>query len=73
MPEGLGSAGLGISEATMMLKTISQGGAGIASAKSIHANGNATQLVAKFATAEQRERMLLRLIGGEWKACFSVY
>jgi len=72
LPEELGGAGLGISEATMMLQTISQSGAGIAGAQSIHANVYATQPVAKFATAEQRKKMLPRLISGEWKACFGV-
>ena len=72
LPEDLGGAGLGISEATMMLQTISQSGAGIAGAQSIHANVYATQPVANFATKEQRKRMLPRLISGEWKACFGV-
>ena len=43
LPQELGGAGLGISEATMMLQTISQSGAGIAGAQSIHANVDATQ------------------------------
>lgn len=72
LPENLGGAGLGISEATMMLQTISQSGGGIAAAQSIHANVYATQPVAKFATEDQRQRMLPRLISGEWKACFGV-
>ena len=72
LPQELGGSGLGISEATMMLQTISQSGAGMAGAQSIHANVYATQPVAKFATMEQRKRMLPRLIGGEWKACFGV-
>ena len=72
LPEDLGGAGLGISEATMMLQTISQSGAGIAGAQSVHANVYATQPVAKFATRDQRKRMLPGLISGEWKACFGV-
>lgn len=72
LPEELGGAGLGISEATMMLHTVSESGAGIAGAQSIHANVYATQPVAKFATLEQRQRMLPRLIGGEWRTCFGV-
>lgn len=72
LPEDLGGAGLGISEATMMLQTISQSGAGMAGAQSIHANVYATQPVAKFATDTQRKNMLPRLISGEWKACFGV-
>ena len=72
LPEDLGGAGLGISEATMMLQTISQSGAGIAGAQSIHANVYATQPVARFATNAQRKSMLPRLISGEWKTCFGV-
>ena len=72
LPEDLGGAGLGISEATMMLQTISQSGAGMAGAQSIHANVYATQPVAKFATNIQKKRMLPRLISGEWKVCFGV-
>lgn len=44
LPENLGGAGLGISEATMMLHTISESGAGLAGAQSIHANVYATQV-----------------------------
>ncbi|KAI9875985.1 MAG: hypothetical protein M1830_007594 [Pleopsidium flavum] len=72
LPEDLGGAGLGISEATMMLQTISQSGAGMGGAQSIHANVYATQPVAKFATLQQRQKMLPRLISGEWRACFGV-
>ncbi|OAL52280.1 acyl-CoA dehydrogenase NM domain-like protein [Pyrenochaeta sp. DS3sAY3a] len=72
LPEELGGAGLGISEATMMLHTVSESGAGIAGAQSIHANVYATQPVAKFATAEQRQRMLPDLISGKTRTCFGV-
>ncbi|KAF2465523.1 acyl-CoA dehydrogenase NM domain-like protein [Lindgomyces ingoldianus] len=72
LPEELGGAGLGISEATMMLHTIAESGAGIAGAQSIHANVYATQPVAKFATQEQRQRMLPKLIAGESRTCFGV-
>ncbi|KAF2642835.1 acyl-CoA dehydrogenase NM domain-like protein [Massarina eburnea CBS 473.64] len=72
LPEELGGAGLGISEATMMLHTIAESGAGIAGAQSIHANVYATQPVAKFATPEQRQRMLPDLIAGKTRTCFGV-
>ncbi|EON69412.1 acyl-CoA dehydrogenase [Coniosporium apollinis CBS 100218] len=72
LPEDLGGAGLGISEATMMLHTIAESGAGIAGAQTVHANVYATQPVAKFATREQRQRMLPKLISGEYRACFGV-
>lgn len=55
-----------------MLHTIAESGAGIAGAQSIHANVYATQPVAKFATSEQRERMLPPLISGKTRTCFGV-
>ncbi|KAK3670283.1 hypothetical protein LTR78_009837 [Recurvomyces mirabilis] len=70
LPEELGGAGLGISEATMMLQTIAESGAGLAGAQSIHANVYATQPVSKFATPEQRDRFLRKIISGEWRTCF---
>lgn len=72
LPEELGGAGLGISEATMMLQTISESGAGIAGAQSIHANVYATQPVSKFATSEQRTEFLAPLVAGKTRACFGV-
>ena len=72
LPEKLGGAGLGISEATMMLQTISESGAGMQGAQSLHANVYATQPVAKFGTPEQLDRMLPKLISGEWRTCFGV-
>jgi len=72
LPEDLGGSGLGISEATIMLQTISESGAGIAGAQTIHANVYATQPVAKFASSKQRHDMLPKLINGTWRACFGV-
>ena len=72
LPEDLGGAGLGIAEATMMLQTIAESGAGLAGAQSIHANVYATQPVAKFASEDQRRRFLTKIISGEWRTCFGV-
>ncbi|KAK4628256.1 Acyl-CoA dehydrogenase fadE12 [Fulvia fulva] len=72
LPENLGGSGLGISEATMMMQSIAESGAGMAGAQSIHANVYATQPVAKFATEEQRDRFLKKIISGEWRTCFGV-
>ena len=72
LPESLGGAGLGISEATMMLHTIAESGAGLAGAQSIHANVYATQPVAKFGSEEQLQNMLKPLIEGRTRACFGV-
>merc|ERR1711939_894263 len=72
LPEEFGGAGLGISEATMMLQTISQSGAGMAGAQSIHANVYATQPLARFGNKEQLESTIPNLINGTWRACFGV-
>ncbi|KAH8421667.1 Transcription factor, partial [Colletotrichum scovillei] len=66
LPESLGGSGLGISEATMMMQTITESGAGMAGAQSIHANVYATQPLAKFGTQEQLESTIPKIISGEW-------
>ncbi|CAK7220216.1 hypothetical protein SBRCBS47491_004113 [Sporothrix bragantina] len=72
LPEDLGGAGLGLSEAVTMLQTIAESGAGFAGAQSIHANVYATQPLSKFGTPEQRAAWLPRIIRGEWRTCFGV-
>lgn len=72
LPEELGGAGLGISEATMMLQTITQSGAGMAGAQSIHANVYATQPLAKFGSKEQLQSIIPKIISGEYRTCFGV-
>jgi acyl-CoA dehydrogenase len=72
LPESLGGAGLGISEATMMMQTITESGAGMAGAQSIHANVYATQPLAKFGTKEQLDSTIPNIISGKWRTCFGV-
>ena len=72
LPEEYGGGGLGISEATMMVQSIVESGAGIAGAQSIHANVYATQPVMKFAAPELRKEFLSKIISGEWRTCFGV-
>ncbi|KIJ27607.1 hypothetical protein M422DRAFT_62004 [Sphaerobolus stellatus SS14] len=69
MPEKYGGSGLGISEATVMLQTISESGAGIMGAQTIHANVYA---IWAFASEEQRDRWLEPIISGKERACFGV-
>lgn len=56
----------------MMMQTITQSGAGMAGAQSIHANVYATQPLAKFGTKEQVERTIPNIISGKWRTCFAV-
>ncbi|KAL7652533.1 hypothetical protein ACMYSQ_009809 [Aspergillus niger] len=72
LPEELGGAGLGISEATMMMQTITQSGAGMAGAQAIHANVYATQPLARFGTREQLEETIPKIINGTWRTCCGV-
>lgn len=72
LPESLGGSGLGISEATMMMQTISESGAGMAGAQAIHANVYATQPLARFGTQEQVESTIPNIISGKWRTCFGV-
>jgi acyl-CoA dehydrogenase len=72
LPEALGGAGLGISEATMMMQTIAESGAGMAGAQALHANIYATQPLAKYGTKEQLGETIPGIISGKWRTCFGV-
>ncbi|KAF5017652.1 hypothetical protein F66182_10402 [Fusarium sp. NRRL 66182] len=72
LPEKYGGSGLGISEAAIMLQTISESGACMNGASSVHMNIFGLEPVAKFGTEEQKERWLVPLIQGKERACFGV-
>lgn len=72
MPEAQGGAGLGITEAAIMVRAIAESGAGMSGASAVHMNIFGLQPVVKFGTPEQRARMLPPLMRGEHKACFAV-
>ncbi|MCW5774349.1 MAG: acyl-CoA/acyl-ACP dehydrogenase [Rhodospirillaceae bacterium] len=72
MPPAQGGAGLGIADAAVMMRTISESGAGMSGASSVHMNIFGLQPVVVFGTEAQRARMLPPLIRGEEKACFAV-
>ena len=72
MPEAFGGAGLGISEAAVMMQAVAQSGAGFSGASALHMNIFGLNPVVKFGTEEQKRRFLPPLIRGEEKACFAV-
>ncbi|KAF4119659.1 Acyl-CoA dehydrogenase related to the alkylation response protein AidB [Geosmithia morbida] len=72
LPSEYGGSELGISEAAVMLQTISESGAGMNGASSVHMNIFGLEPVAKFGTEEQKARFLPPLIKGEERACFGV-
>lgn len=72
MPEAQGGAGLGITEAALMMRAISASGAGMSGASSVHMNIFGLNPVVVFGTEAQRQRFLPPLIAGTQKACFAV-
>ena len=72
MPEEYGGAGLGLTEATHVMQTVTQSGAGFTGASAIHLNIFGLMPVVKFGTDAQKARHLPRIIAGEDKACFAV-
>ncbi|WP_420390337.1 acyl-CoA dehydrogenase family protein [Marinobacter sp.] len=72
MPEEYGGAGLGISEACLMMETVSGSGAGLSGASAIHMNVFGLHPVVVHANEEQKARWLPPIIEGKQKACFGV-
>jgi acyl-CoA dehydrogenase len=72
MPEAYGGAGLGITEAAIMMQAIAESGAAMTGASAVHMNIFGLQPVVVFGTDEQKRRMLPPLIAGRDKACFAV-
>jgi len=72
MPPEYGGAGLGITEAALMMRTISGTGAGLSGASAVHMNIFGLHPVVVFGSDEQKQRWLPPLIAGEDRACFGV-
>jgi len=72
LPAEYGGSELGVSEATVMMQTIAESGAGIVGAQSIHANIYPLVPVAKFGSKEQKNRWLSALIEGKNTSCFGI-
>ena len=72
MPESAGGAGLGVTEAALMMRTIARSGAGMTGVSAVHVNIFGPHPVAVFGTDEQKARMLPPLIRGETRCCFGV-
>ncbi|HZQ73818.1 MAG TPA: acyl-CoA dehydrogenase family protein [Burkholderiales bacterium] len=72
MPEAFGGAGLGITEAAVMMQAIAESGAGFSGASAVHMNIFGLNPVVVFGNEEQKKRMLPPLIAGRERACFAV-
>ncbi|RQM50293.1 acyl-CoA dehydrogenase family protein [Paraburkholderia tropica] len=67
-----GGSGLGMTEAALMMRTISGSGAGLSGASAVHMNIFGLNPVQVFGNDEQKRRFLPPLIEGRDKACFAV-
>src|SRR6188474_1958373 len=72
MPEAYGGAGLGITEAAVMMQAIAESGAGFSGASAVHMNIFGLNPVVVFGSKAQKRRMLPGLIAGKERACFAV-
>jgi acyl-CoA dehydrogenase len=72
MPEAFGGAGLGITEATILMQAVAESGACMSGASAIHLNIFGLNPVVVFGTETQKGRMLPPVIAGRDKACFGV-
>ncbi len=72
MPEAHGGAGLGITEAAVMMQAIAESGAAMSGASAVHINIFGLNPVIVHGTEAQKARMLPPLIAGKDKACFAV-
>ena len=72
IPEEYGGSGLGIVDAAIMMRTISESGAGMSGASAVHMNVFGLNPVVVFGTKEQCRRMLPPIVAGGDKSCFAV-
>jgi len=72
MPESVGGAGLGITEAAIMMQAVAESGGGMTAASSIHGPVFSMQPVQLFGTEEQKQRMIPPVLRGDDRICFAV-
>lgn len=72
LPESAGGAGLGISDAVMVVQGIVESGAGLTGAATIHSYIFAPQPIVVHGSEEQKQRMLPPLTSGKERACFGI-
>lgn len=72
MPERFGGAGLGVTEASIMMHAVTSSGGGYSAASALHINLFGPHAVVVHANEEQKREWLPPLIDGTQKACFGV-
>ncbi len=72
MPEEYGGAGLGVTEAAIMMQAVAESGAAMTGVSAIHINIFGPNPLVVYGTDEQKKRALPPLIRGEERCCFGV-
>jgi len=72
LPAEYGGAGLGITEAALVMQAICESGAGMTGCSTIHSYVFAPNPIVVHGTAEQKRRMLPPLTSGKERACFAI-
>ena len=72
MPEAYGGAGLGVTEAAIMMHAVAGSSGAMSAASAIHINIFGPHPIVVFATDAQKARWLPDLIAGRVKSCFGV-
>jgi acyl-CoA dehydrogenase len=70
MPTEYGGAGLGVTEAVIMLHEVASHGGGMASASTVHINLFGPHPIVVFGTPEQKQRWIPQLVEGKDQCCF---
>ncbi|RJG03289.1 acyl-CoA dehydrogenase family protein [Noviherbaspirillum sedimenti] len=72
MPEQYGGAGLGVTEAAIMMNEVAKHGGGSGAVSTIHINLFGPHPIVVFGTDEQKAEWIPRLVSGEDQVCFGV-
>ncbi len=72
LPEAYGGAGLGVTEAALMMMTVAGSGGAMTAASSIHMNVFGPKSIAAHGSDEQKRRWLPEIVKGATKMCFGV-
>ena len=70
MPTEYGGAGLGVTEAAIMMHEVASHGGGMSATSTVHINLFGPHPIVVFGTEEQKARWIPRLISGEDQCCF---
>ncbi|MDH3596575.1 MAG: acyl-CoA/acyl-ACP dehydrogenase [Rhodospirillales bacterium] len=72
LPEAYGGAGLGVTEAALMMMTVAGSGGAMTAASAIHMNVFGPKSIAAHGSDEQKRRWLPEIVKGAYKMCFGV-